>query len=516
LKRDLGLAAAILGLAFALRLWGLADHNIWWDEGLAAWAARLPAARILDWTAHDVHPPLYFLLLRGWWRLVGDGEFVLRFPSALIGTLGVAVIYGLARALSGRRAGLLAALFFTLSAFAISWSQEMRMYILASGLATATLWAAFRLWQSRRRQVWIAYVLACAAGLWTLYLNVTVPLIANLAFLIVWFRRGRPGPLLIRWASAQVAALALFIPWLIYALPRIPTWSTSEPFSPLFFVHLYGTLLAVGLPVNLETYTPFTIAAFGVLALTLIPLWRVSRSIEQLAGIAMLLLGLILPALVVYIVSLPIHIFYAPRLAPRYLLPLAACFYVLLALGLSALSRWSWRLSAAGVAIVAAVALSGVMDFYPGRLRRDDLISLAATLKAYVRPNDVVVLHSDKDWPLFAAQYEGEWRGVPNGAAMEADGANALLAPLWEGAEGLWLVTTPDAQRIDPQATVRTWLEAKAVTSTRWDFGDNALAFYSMCARLNVSISCTTSARTRFCPASCGPRSRIWWARGFH
>jgi hypothetical protein len=51
----------VMLLAFGLRLWGLADHNIWWDEGLAAWAARLPVERILDWTAHDVHPPLYFL-----------------------------------------------------------------------------------------------------------------------------------------------------------------------------------------------------------------------------------------------------------------------------------------------------------------------------------------------------------------------------------------------------------------------------------------------------------------------
>lgn len=55
---------ATLLLAFALRVWGLDDRNIWWDEGLATWAARLPVAAILNWTAHDVHPPLYFLLQR--------------------------------------------------------------------------------------------------------------------------------------------------------------------------------------------------------------------------------------------------------------------------------------------------------------------------------------------------------------------------------------------------------------------------------------------------------------------
>jgi mannosyltransferase len=68
----------ILLLALGLRLWGLADHNIWWDEGLTAWAARLSPQAIIEWTAHDVHPPLYFLLVRQWWLLMGSGRFVFR------------------------------------------------------------------------------------------------------------------------------------------------------------------------------------------------------------------------------------------------------------------------------------------------------------------------------------------------------------------------------------------------------------------------------------------------------
>ncbi len=479
MKREMIALLLLLLLAFALRLSGLADRNIWWDEGLSAWAARLSVERLLDWTAHDVHPPLYFVLLRGWWALVGDGEFVLRFPSVLAGTLGVTLIYRLGRAFGGCRAGLLTALCLTLSVFAISWSQEMRMYIWAAALATGAMWSAYRVWQGGGRWAWIAYVLTVAGGLWTLYLTVSVPVIANLAFVLVWLRRQRPLPLLLRWATAQITALALFAPWLIYALPRIPTWSTAEPFSPLFFVHLYATMLAVGHPVNLETYTPLTLAAFAVLALVMIPVWRAARSPERQAGVIMLLGGLILPALVVYLVSLPIHIFYSPRLAPRYLLPLAPCFYTLLGVGLAAGSRQRrWR-AALGTALVAVVALSGVIDFYPGRLRRDDLISLAATLRAYVYPGDAVVLHTDRDWPLFAAQYAGEWRGVPNGALMDAAGADNLLKPLWEKSEGIWLVTTPDAQRIDPQATVSAWLGVNGAALASWDFGENALAFYA-------------------------------------
>ncbi len=136
------LLGVILLTAFALRLWGLDQHNIWWDEGFTTWMTRLPALRILDRTAHDVHPPLSYLMQRGWWLLTGDGEWPMRFLAALGGTAAVAAVYVLARRLGGRRAGLLAAAFLSLSVFAITWSQEIRMYAWVSVWGLLALYAS--------------------------------------------------------------------------------------------------------------------------------------------------------------------------------------------------------------------------------------------------------------------------------------------------------------------------------------------------------------------------------------
>ena len=475
---------AIVLLAFALRVLALAEHNIWWDEGLSAWAARLPAADIFRWTAHDVHPPLYFLLLRAWWLLVGDGEFVLRFPSALAGTLLVAAGYGLGAALAGRRAGALVALLLALSRFAVSWSHEMRMYILAAALACGALWAAVRLWRDGRWTAWAGYVLTVAAGLWTLFLNISVPIITNLAFLLVWVRSGRSRRRLLHWASAQLAAALLFLPWLLYALPRMPTWSTAEPFTPGFFLHLYATLLAVGFPLDLDRYTPLTALVWLVLALALLALWRSPRRPHQTGGLALLLFGLVFPAAVVYLVSLSLPLYYSPRLAPRYLLPLAPCFYGLLGWGLSLILRRRRWVGALLLLAVVAVAAYGLAPVYQDRARRDDYASLAATLQAHRRPADLVVLHNDRDWPIFAAHYPGDWHGVPYGRPATADAAAAatFLTPFWEAADGLWLVTTPDAQRTDPAGALAGWLAARAPRSAAWSFGESALVLYARTA----------------------------------
>lgn len=486
--------ALILWLALALRLWGLDQHNIWWDEGLTAWAARLPVSGILDWTAHDVHPPLYFLITRGWWLLVGDGAWGLRFLPALAGVLGVALAGGLGRALGGRRAGLLSALFLALSPFAVTWSQELRMYIWAAAAAAGALWAAAAWWQRGGWRPWLAYVLAMAAGLWTLYLSVVVLLVTNAAFLLAWWRRGRGRAFLVRWIAAQIAAVALFAPWLAYALPRMISWSSAEPFDAGFFVRLYATVLATGAATDLDAWLWPTAAVFLVLAVGLVALLRRPQTPVGAAGLAMLILGLIVPAALVYgLTALPDRLFYVPRLAPRYFLPLAACFYVLLAVTQSAGLRRRGHKPAdcgtmAGIGVVVAVSLAGLAALYTGRGQTDQYLSLAATLEAHRRPGDAVLLYSDADWPLFAAHYAGPWNKVPGGMAITPESAAGLLAPIWEEGEGLWLVTIPNGQQTDPERLVPGWLEARAAAETTWHFGETALTLYAATPARTVAL----------------------------
>ncbi len=474
--------ALILWTALALRLWGLDQHNIWWDEGLTAWAARLSLPGILNWTAHDVHPPLYFLITHGWWRVMGDGAWGLRFLPALAGVVAVALGGGLARTLGGPRAGLLAGLFLALSPFAVTWSQELRMYIWAALWAAAALWAGLRFWQRGRPAAWIAYVLAAAAGLWTLYLSAATLLVANLAFLWAWWRRGRTRGLLIRWAMAQVAVVVLFVPWLAYALPRMMSWSSAEPYQPGFFLRLYATVLATGAAADLEAWTWPTIAVLVALALAVLALVSRRRDALRSAGLVMLLLGLLLPAALVYALTLPGRAFYVPRLAPRYFLPLAACFYILLGWGLSALEGRRRLLGLAGVGVVAGVSLAGLAALYTGRGQTDQYLSLAATLQAHRRPADAVVLYTDADWPLFAAHYPGQWDRVPGGMTISPESVDGLLSPIWERAEGVWLVVIPNAQQTDPLQQVPGWLSARAERTARWSFGETSLVLYARTA----------------------------------
>ncbi|MDZ7267402.1 MAG: glycosyltransferase family 39 protein [candidate division KSB1 bacterium] len=77
-------------------------------------------------------------------RLLGEGEFSLRLPSALLGVLGIAAVFWVARRFFGGQTALLAALFTAISPFAIGWSRLSRMYTLFQLLFLLASYAFYR------------------------------------------------------------------------------------------------------------------------------------------------------------------------------------------------------------------------------------------------------------------------------------------------------------------------------------------------------------------------------------
>src|ERR1044072_3660001 len=82
----------------------------------------------------DVHPPLYFLLLKVWVSLFGSSERAVRSLSGLFYALAVLAVYYLARELYGDELALLTAAVYACSPLAILSAQFARMYALLSGL----------------------------------------------------------------------------------------------------------------------------------------------------------------------------------------------------------------------------------------------------------------------------------------------------------------------------------------------------------------------------------------------
>ena len=203
----------ILALAMALRFYHLTSAAIWGDEGSSLLLSEYALADLWFHAAHDVHPPLYFLLLRGWIEVFGDSIGSIRSLSAIPGVAVVGLGIWLTRQLSTRRAAVLAGILLALLPTAVRYSQEVRMYsLLGVWLLGATLALVYWVRQPERTRYLAVYVLLMSAGFYTHYFTA-------LCVLVHWAYLGlqAPGQRLITrpaWWAANVAIVLLYLPWL--------------------------------------------------------------------------------------------------------------------------------------------------------------------------------------------------------------------------------------------------------------------------------------------------------------
>jgi uncharacterized membrane protein len=248
----------VVAVGGGLRLRGLTTRSIWHDEAFS-WriATQFSVSEMIERTAQDVHPPLYYFVLRIWTTQFGHSVPALRSLSVILGVATIVWVYLLCVEAFGvahhydsnapgeggeeRAIGVLAASLLATSAIHIHWSSEARMYTLATALVVASSWLLLRAQRasieieaeslaSRARGLkpqfdanayWIGYVATATALLYTH--NYGLFSVAAQAVVVgVWLLRQSLGcwtslTLLTRFFSPLVAFVLvgiLYAPWI--------------------------------------------------------------------------------------------------------------------------------------------------------------------------------------------------------------------------------------------------------------------------------------------------------------
>ncbi|WDG81069.1 glycosyltransferase family 39 protein [Pseudomonas chlororaphis] len=312
----------ILLLAAATRFYDLTAAAIWGDEGSSLLLSRYGLSELWVHAAHDVHPPLYFMLLRGWIALFGDGIFAIRSFSAWPGIVCVGLGVWLVAQIASRRAAILAGFLLALLPTAVRYSQEVRMYaLLGVWLLGTTIALVYWVRQPRRQRYLVYYTLLMSAAFYTHYFTALCVLV-HWAYLLLLRLQATPPSRAINqpgWWLANLAIVMLFAPWLpglVDLLQHIDQlkasgdvgWEPSVDFSSL--PSMVWQLLTQD---DGETRSPLLFAGLPLLVLSVVAVlaWR-DRSPWRWHWL--LVIYTLLPLLLVFAVS-----FVSPVFIERYL-----------------------------------------------------------------------------------------------------------------------------------------------------------------------------------------------------
>lgn len=445
-------------LAFGLRILQLDRQPIWWDEAISIHLAGGSLAEIVDNRAGNLHPPLYFFLLKGWVALAGDSAFSVRFLSAWFSVLLVPALYAFGRRWLGRRAGMIAAAFSVLSPLYLAYAQEARVYALLPLVYLALLGAAGRVGWADSPVRWRDVLILAAMEALALALHYTSLFAVLFVLLALVIRLRRRRAALIRLAVAQVLVALLLLPWLVAVLVRadalgarlgMSNWQ-DEPVTLLHFIRLvwvFQLTAQTGLIAD-----PWALALTILLAVVfLLALGLLLRRSGSRRGALLLLLAWLVPMASAFLVW-----WIRPRSHPRYVIAFTPVFLLLLAYAVDRLwrRRHLGQLAAVGLAL-ALVAPSGLglYVYHTPRFAKDDTRGVARMIAARADPGDLVLVPPE-DWsvPYYyrgPAQIDMSWAG-------DAPADWQRLADLTAGADQVFLVdyhrATRDPRRIYPFA----------------------------------------------------------------
>jgi hypothetical protein len=328
--------------AFVLRLHRLAEPLMRWDEGWSVAHASLAWGDVVRVASWEVHPPLFYLLLKPWLALGAD-VFVVRFLPVLVGTLAVPLVYRVARRwVRGRRVAWLAAGLTAVAPALVYYAQVVRMYPWVVVWLLLATWALLRWLDGEGTGALVAFGLGGLAALYTFYY--TAFALAGLYAYGLWMGRRRRMLLL-----TGAATGALYLPWV--ALAGRGMWERALAAAP---AETIMPVTAWDLARSTWTALTFDFASGGwaaalVLALLVVP-WLLRR--PDCAALRPLLLpGLVLLSTVGGIVAASGAYFFAPRL----LTPAVPFLLLALARSLDGLARRGrWLLLGAACALVVA------------------------------------------------------------------------------------------------------------------------------------------------------------------
>lgn len=219
------------------------DHqSLWFDElhSIIPTDPNNSFSSVIQYAKSD-QPPLFFVMLYGWFKIFPYTEASGKIFCAIIGIFGILAMYFLGKEFSGIKAGLVAAFITSINLFHIYYSQELRFYSLLF-LATAMSFICFLRFIKKNTPLHQAlFILSSCILLYTHYFGMVVVLSQAIIFIGITLVYRKGMSFFLKGGVCAIICLILFIPWLptVFADNTVSTFWIQDP-GPFFFAQYFN------------------------------------------------------------------------------------------------------------------------------------------------------------------------------------------------------------------------------------------------------------------------------------
>lgn len=197
----------------------LFNQNVWTDEAFTIQLVRENTwSQIWQATAVDVHPPLYYYIVKLFVSVFGDSFFVYKFVSVVPMLLLSLLAYTKVRKIAGEDTAILFVIFVNAIPCVLEYVVQIRMYSWALAFVT---WAGISAYEFCVKQKWsslvaltLASICACYTHNYAMLACVYIYVLVGAFMIREWFRKkDKKGCM--KWLLSGVIVAVCYLPWLL-------------------------------------------------------------------------------------------------------------------------------------------------------------------------------------------------------------------------------------------------------------------------------------------------------------
>lgn len=212
-------------IGLILRLYTLITRSFWFDESITYYFANLPIKSLLEASAGDNNPPLYYLLIHFLQKLSAS-EYIVRLPSTIFGIITIFASIKLSKKLALKDSYFVASL-LSLSPLAIYLSAEARLHSLATMLVVLLSISFFNVFKNLSPKNSLILIIVATISFYTQYYLV---LLVAPFFLIITTKFKKRFS---HWLEIFLLPILLLGPWVLFSgtFQHNPCWCPNTIIS---------------------------------------------------------------------------------------------------------------------------------------------------------------------------------------------------------------------------------------------------------------------------------------------
>lgn len=408
------MAAFYACILFAMNCIMVFNMNFWSDEGYSIMLSRMSLSDMLNATAGDVHPPLYYILLQIICRLTGFSWISYRFLSVI--PYGILLIFALTVIWKkfGKEPAIIWITFASLLNTVVEYNVQVRMYSWGTLFVMMSFYCLYESLEHNRKRDYAAFVVMSLGAAYTHYyclISVSFFFIVLLAAAIIERKKYLKKGLI----ACAVTVLA-YLPWFFVLLKTFNRtqesyWMEETPSLKECLLSLFRSKYqAVFLIIFLVITIVFMACKTGMLKLRFSSWESFTLSITAsdfhmdkrtawLAAGVLSVFGTIMAGLIVSSV-------FRPMFTVRYVYPVSAVAWLVLGICLA-----KYKKKAVLTAVIVFLVLKGGLPNYIANYntRKYEESRLKTVLNATageISKNDVVLTDVALfEWTIIATYY---------------------------------------------------------------------------------------------------------------